>query len=69
MYVCKLSSERALDRDSETLDTDRIYILNFNVTDSFHIRLVAVEVAVQYLGLGLTLAAAHCARPPEICPH
>ena len=43
---------------------------NFNVTDSFHIRLVEVEVegAVQYLGLGLTLAAAHCARPPRNLP-
>ena len=40
---------------------------NFNVTDSFHIRLVvAVEVAVQHLGLGLTLAAAHVAAAPPI---
>ena len=40
---------------------------NFNVTDSFHIRLVvAVEVAVPPLGLGLTLAAAHVAAAPPI---
>ena len=54
----------ALDRDLDVRQDT-----NFKVTDSFHIRLVAVEVAVQHLGLRLTLAAAHGARPPEICPH
>ena len=56
----------ALDRDLDVRQDT-----NFKVTDSFHIRqvAVAVEVEVQNLGLRLTLAAAHCARPPEICPH
>ena len=56
----------ALDRDLDVRQDT-----NFKMTDSFHIRqvAVAVEVEVQNLGLRLTLAAAHCARPPEICPH